>query len=78
MRHPSGEYRLAAAEVPAGRFMHVCWSVKSRPPLLIEAQNGQTVWRVTKVDHKPIAAAVFQIRDAGFIRTNANQDIERD
>jgi hypothetical protein len=62
----------------SGRLTHVCWSTTSRLPMLIQAQDGRTVWRVTKVDHKPIAAAAFRIRDDGFIRTDANQDIERD
>jgi hypothetical protein len=62
----------------SGRLTHVCWSAKSSLPMLIQAQDGRAVWRVTKVDHKAIAAAVFRIRDAGFIRTDANQDIERD
>jgi hypothetical protein len=95
LRHPVGEYRLAATDAPAGsetpaepckwyelaqsgRLTHVCWSAKSSLPMLIQAQDGRTIWRVTKVDHKPIAAAAFQIRDAGFVRTDANQDIERD
>lgn len=62
----------------SGHVTHLCWSAKSRLPMLIQAQDGRTVWRVTKVEHQPIAATVFQIRDDGFIRTDANQDIERD
>ncbi|MGJ7915945.1 hypothetical protein ACI48D_10765 [Massilia sp. LXY-6] len=61
-----------------GRFTRLCWSARSSLPMLIQTENGHTIWRVTKVDHKPIAATVFQIQDAGFIRTDANQDIERD
>lgn len=62
----------------AGRLSHVCWSASSSLPVLIQAEDGHTIWRVTNVDHKPIAATVFQIQDVGFIRTDANQDIERD
>jgi hypothetical protein len=35
-------------------------------------------WRVTSVDHKPIATKVFAVHDEGFIRNDANADIERD
>jgi hypothetical protein len=56
----------------------VCWSATAKLPLLIQAADGRTVWRVTSVDHKTIPASVFAIRDAGFIRNDANADIERD
>lgn len=61
-----------------GRTTHVCWSAKDRLPLLMLAQDGKPVWRVTRLDHKPIPAATFAIRDQGFIRNDANADIERD
>jgi hypothetical protein len=57
---------------------HVCWSANSKLPMLIQTEDGRTIWRVTEVDHKPIAASTFEIHDAGFIRNDANQDIERD
>ena len=37
--------------------------------------NGR---RVTSVDHKPIANKVFAVHDDGFIRNDANADIERE
>ena len=57
---------------------HVCWSAKSRLPMLIVAQDGKAVWRVTALDRKPIARATFDIHDEGYIRNDANQDIEND
>jgi hypothetical protein len=71
---PCQWYNLAQS----GRVTYVCWSVASRVPILIQDQVGATVWRVTKVDHKAILETVFQIADTGFVRTDANEDIDRD
>lgn len=60
------------------RTAHICWSAQSRIPLVIQAQDGEAVWRVTAMDWKPIPAKTFQVHDAGFIRNDANQDIESD
>lgn len=57
---------------------HICWSAKSRLPLLMANRDGRIVWRVTALDHKPVSARVFDIHDEGFIRNNANEDIEND
>lgn len=62
----------------AGRTSHVCWSAADALPLLIQSEAGRTVWRVTEVDHKPIAPATFAIRDGGYVRNDANADIDRD
>jgi hypothetical protein len=59
------------------RVTHVCWSTTHRIPLLIE-EGGAVVWRVTAVDLKPMAARTFDIHDEGFVRNDANEDIERD
>ena len=56
----------------------ICWSAQSRLPMLIRTQDGKVVWRVTSLDQKPISAKTFDIHDEGFIRNDANQDIERD
>jgi len=66
------------ALVQGAQTTHVCWSATAKLPLLIQAADGRTVWRVTRVDHKAIPDQVFAIRDAGFIRNDANADIERD
>jgi hypothetical protein len=60
------------------RTTHICWSAQSRIPLVIQAQDGEVVWRVTTLDRKPIPAKTFDIHDEGFIHNDANQDIERD
>jgi len=57
---------------------HVCWSAQAKLPLLIQAADGRTVWRVTHVDHKAIPDTVFAIHDTGFVHNDANADIERD
>lgn len=66
------------ALVQGARTTHVCWSATAKLPLLIQAADGRIVWRVTSVDHKAIAEQVFVIHDAGFVRNDANADIERD
>lgn len=76
------EHAIGACEwvalVQGAQTTHVCWSKTAKLPLLIQAADGSTVWRVTSVDHKPIADKVFAIHDAGFVRNDANADIERD
>lgn len=66
------------ALVQGAQTTHVCWSATAKLPLLIQAADGRIVWRVTSVDHKAIAEQVFVIHDAGFVRNDANADIERD
>jgi hypothetical protein len=57
---------------------HVCWSNQLKIPLVIMSSDNTVIWRVTAADRKPIAAAVFTINDAGYIRNDANEDIEND
>jgi hypothetical protein len=61
-----------------GHVTHVCWSGKSKLPLLMVADDGRVVWRVTSFEHKAIKPSVFVLNDAGFIRNDANRDIEQD
>ena len=61
-----------------GQTSHVCWSARDRIPLLIQAGDGKVVWKVAAVDRGPIAPGTFEIHDEGFVRNDANQDIERD
>lgn len=61
-----------------GHTSHICWSDRERLPLQILAQDGRVVWNVNKLDRGPLAAAIFVIHDEGFIRNDANQDIEPD
>lgn len=62
----------------SGKTSHICWSTKNKLPLLVSAQDGQLLWQVTQVDRKPIGKKTFAIHDEGFIRNDANQDIEHD
>jgi len=57
---------------------HICWSARSKLPLLVSAQDGQVLWQVTQLDEKPIDKKIFEIHDEGFVRNDANQDIEHD
>ena len=57
---------------------HICWSAKSKLPLLISAQDGQVLWQVTQLDSRPISKKTFEIHDEGFIRNDANKDIGND
>ena len=60
------------------RTTHVCWSMQSRLPLVIQPRGGEVVWRVVALDRKPIPAKTFEIHDEGFVRNDANRDIEND
>jgi hypothetical protein len=55
----------------------VCWSLRSRIPRLILA-DGRVVWRVTAEIQKQIPTGSFEINDEGYVRNDANQDIEMD
>lgn len=60
------------------RTTHICWGMKDRLPMVIQAKNGEVVWKLTSVDTKPIPAKTFEIHDEGYIRNDANEDIEGD
>lgn len=57
---------------------HICWSKENRLPLLIQNQDGKVVWRITRMDKKPISNSVFEIHDENFVLNDANQDIQGD
>ena len=60
------------------RVTHICWSAGNRLPLAIETQEGEVVWKIAALDQKTIAENTFAIDDEGYIRNDANQDIEAD
>lgn len=60
------------------RTTRVCWSARSRLPLLILSGGDRPQWRVTEVDERPIPPNTFRIHDQGFVRNDANQDIGND
>lgn len=92
LRHPKGGYTLVAAAAPAGapapvaacrwydltaaaRTTHVCWSAASRLPLVIAAPGA--TWRVTAID-RDVPASTFAVPGHGFVRVDANRDLDRD
>ena len=56
----------------------VCWSASQRIPLLITDSSDVVKWRVAAMDASPIASATFATNDRGFVRNDANRDIEAD
>jgi hypothetical protein len=62
----------------AGVQSRICWSIARRLPLLITDQSGKTEWKITAVDARPPAADVYMVRDQGFVRNNADEDIKVD
>jgi hypothetical protein len=62
----------------AGRTTLVCWSDSARVPLQLASAEGQLLWNVTFLQRRVPDAEVFKIKDEGFIRNDANQDIDRD
>jgi hypothetical protein len=61
-----------------GQSTRLCWSASAHLPLLMLGDAGQVLWQVTEIDRKPAPASVFEVRDFGFVRNDANQDISGD
>lgn len=61
-----------------GHAARICWSSAAALPLSIVAEDGREVWRVTSLERGPVPASVFRVHDDGFVRNDANSDIERD
>jgi hypothetical protein len=57
---------------------HICWNARNSLPMEIQTERGAVVWKLTSVDTKPIPAKIFEIHDEGYIRNDANEDIEGD
>ena len=62
----------------SGKTTQVCWSARQHLPMQIVADHAQVVWQVTLVEQAPGPAAVFQVRDFGFVKNDAHQDISGD
>jgi hypothetical protein len=60
------------------RSNRICWSAAQHVPLVIANGDGDIVWRVTRLTSGPVPARVFAIDDRGFVRNDANQDIQAD
>jgi hypothetical protein len=61
-----------------GSDSRICWSRQLHLPMLITDGSGNVQWQVTQVDTRKLPASVFAIRDQGFVRNNANEDIRTD
>jgi hypothetical protein len=61
-----------------GRNVRVCWSAQEHLPLLVLGGHDEVLWQVTEVEHKLVAASVFEIHDVGFVRNDAHRDITGD
>ena len=61
-----------------GKTSHICWSSKQHVPMLIVNLQNKVIWKITKINQTPILNSVFTIHDEGFIKNDANQDIEND
>ena len=64
--------------VQGPRSTPLCWSLGLRLPMLMLDDAGRVLWQVTAVDRKPLPPEVFEIRDQGFVRNDAGQDISTD
>jgi hypothetical protein len=67
-------YRLEQGGTASG----ICWSTRAEVPLLVVSAKGETVWRITSLETRRIPPHVFAIDDRGYVRNDANADIERD
>jgi hypothetical protein len=56
----------------------VCWNESARIPLQLVNEQGQLLWNVTSIEHRITDSEIFKIKDDGYIRNDANQDIDRD
>ena len=57
----------------------ICWSAREHLPLLIWSdQAASAVWQVTQVERRPIGDVDFALHDAGFVRSDANADLDGD
>lgn len=71
-------FDLAQTFAGRDRVTHVCWDGADRLPVLILSSRGETLWRVTTADRKPIPSRTFRIDARGYVRNNANEDIQND
>ncbi|MEO7114481.1 MAG: hypothetical protein ABIZ18_01345, partial [Caldimonas sp.] len=60
------------------RVSKICWSARQRIALLITDASDAVQWRVVASDTKPLPDATFTSDDRGFVRNDANRDIQAD
>jgi hypothetical protein len=56
----------------------ICWSDRDRLPLVIWSREKGALWRVAEVVRGPLPGDTFALHDAGFVRNDANDDINND
>ena len=56
----------------------VCWSPREHLPLLLMDDRGSVLWQVSEISHAAQPESVFLVRDEGFVRNDASQDISGD
>lgn len=57
---------------------NICWSTKAHLPLVIQNAQNKTLWKISSWDTKLIEDREFIIHDEGFVKNNANEDIDHD
>jgi hypothetical protein len=60
------------------QFNKICWSTKAHLPFIIASGENQILWKITNWDTRLVEDKFFVIHDEGFIRNNANEDIDHD
>ena len=60
------------------RTTHVCWDAQHRVPMLIATANAHPVWRIVAIDTAAVPAATFVPDDRGFVKNDADRDIDPD
>lgn len=61
-----------------GGVAHLCWSARDRFPLLIATDRWTPVWRVVSLGRRAVPAARFALDDRGYVRNDADRDVEGD
>ena len=56
----------------------ICWSPREHLPLVLMNDRGSVLWQVSEVSHAAPPKSVFLVRDEGFVRNDASQDISGD
>lgn len=56
----------------------ICWSAEYKLPLVMTSAKGEIFWSVKKLNKNTIAPSVFEVHSDGFIKNDANRDIEPD
>ena len=61
-----------------GRASKICWSAAHHLPLVIADGSDQVQWKIVEVDSRPLPTGTFALDERGFVRNNADQDIQAD